>query len=212
MIKAISLRKKLELLVHKAIKTSFPLDDVPKILANNNRNEIENYDYYTYIPKQLFEKYKTDNHFFGLFTVKEVGNDIKIQIPKNDIISKAEASGNGFLKISIDDKYILNNLKIPYSNGSSLNRELLLIGPTFVTDQKLEYDYYRGLNILEKLIRLGEFQGYSISTYIMTQDIDTIKIQKLLNKQFPSLNTKWIKEADVVSENCHLFEEIKVFH
>ena len=46
----------------------------------------------------------------------------------------------------------------------------------------------------------------------MTQDIDTIKIQKLLNKQFPSLNTKWIKEADVVSENCHLFEEIKVFH
>ena len=43
MNKAISIRKTLKLLVHKAIKTSFPLDDVPKILANNNLNEIEKF-------------------------------------------------------------------------------------------------------------------------------------------------------------------------
>jgi hypothetical protein len=68
--------------------SSFPVNDLPKLESVHNRDDIYNFDYISDAPKELFDKYKIKNAFFGLTNYKEVGDDIKIQIPRNSMIAK----------------------------------------------------------------------------------------------------------------------------
>ena len=90
----ISIKRNIQRLVSKAITSAFPIQEKPIIKEIVERGEIYDYDYFCDTPKDIFDKnkilYKKRNTFYGLSTYKEVGDDLKDQIPRNNIIEKIQ--------------------------------------------------------------------------------------------------------------------------
>lgn len=177
----ISLRSNLQNLIHKGIVSAFPINDQPSLKSVSSREEIFQNDYFCDSPKQIFDKYKIKNSFFGLNSYKEVADDIKTQVPRNEIISKIETTQGGGLKIKINDNYLKENL-VNYEKYLSIphQRKALVCLPGLEMDEKLEYDYFRGLNIAEKVKRTLQVLNYS--THLVLPIMDKAKTSKNSNK------------------------------
>ncbi len=155
----ISIKREIIDLVNKALVKAFPVQTKVIVKEMTDRSDVYNFDYFCDTPKDLFDQnkmeYRRRNIFYGLANYKEVGDDIKDQIPRNNIIEKIQVTQNGTLKFRVRYEHILSLLGEYNEFTSCKSHSQLLIGLPAITlnHGEIGYDYFRALN------RASLFQG-----------------------------------------------------
>jgi len=148
----ISIKREIIDLVNKSLLKAFPVQTKVIVKDVTDRSDVYNFDYSCDTPKDLFDQnkmeYRRRNIFFGLANYKEVGDDIKDQIPRNNIIEKIQVTQNGTLKFRVRYEHIQSLLNEYNSFTSCKTNSQLLIGLPAITlnHGEIGYDYFRALN------------------------------------------------------------------
>ena len=161
----ISIKREIIVLVNKSLLKAFPVQTKVIVKDITHRSDVYNFDYSCDTPKDLFDQnkmeYRRRNVFFGLANYKEVGDDIKDQIPRNNIIEKIQVTQNGTLKFRVRYEHIQSLLNEYNSFTSCKTNSQLLIGLPAITlnHGEIGYDYFRALNRASLFQRiLGNFK------------------------------------------------------
>jgi len=151
----LSIKYELKFIIQRAILTAFPIKEEPIVHPSFITKDLFNYDYICYSPKFLFDKYKHSDSFYGLSNEKAVAEDIRVQIPDNPIISRVDVTNNGGLHIKLDDEFIKAKMKAyeSFIIPKETKKGLICL-PSVTNGQKVDYEFFRAINIAEKLQRL----------------------------------------------------------
>jgi hypothetical protein len=219
-LEMISIKANVANLIHRAIISAFPIKDTPVIKPTISRDEIYQFDYICEAPKELFEKYKLKSSFFGHYNYKDVAEDIKVQVPRNPLISKIETTQNGALRIKIDDEFIKYN--IPNYDTfirSHKKRNALICLPGLIYKDRIDFEYFRGMNIAEKLQRVLRMVNYKTKFVLpivdsairhgLDPDVTRLEYNNLVQNSFFKLDPDVQLTSDLAEQFFDHFEEMR---
>lgn len=170
------LKKSISELLTGATAKAFPVSEIAEI-----KNPHRKADYLSNIPSVIYDKYKKEQHAFGLFNSREIADSIFVNCPKVSWIKQIQVSGTGDLEIFISEKYMLsivNNILSSQtlsfiSPTSDITRNFIISNTS--NNSEISISCARGLFIIETLKNLHKLHGSLAYTYIVAYDFNPSK-------------------------------------
>jgi len=224
----ISIKRNIQNLLKASISQAFPIQADPTIYEITDRGDIYNYDYFSDAPKQIFDTHKTQfrmrNICYGLINYKEVGDSLKDQIPRNEIVEKVQVNQNGTLKFRIRSDYILKQLnRFPEFVTKSQDNQVLICLPAIFPNENIGYDYFRGLNkaeMLSEILKAFSYKTKFVLPYLInstenanSSDCIPKEYTSLFQNKLFHLNPSLISIKKIITKHNiteELYKEVKI--
>lgn len=189
----LNIKRYLTKIVNHAIHQAVPVVEMFEVSPITEAEEKFRFDYLTSAPKIIFNSNKKypENHAFGLYSMKEVGDEIRVHLARHQHLRKVEALFGGELKIRLEDFFITEQLESYVKNERSPShkpKKIAIVVPAPTNLSRLESDYFRCINHAEKLLRLHLRLGNQVDVIVPYHDSKTAAAIEPFNLLFPQLH------------------------
>jgi hypothetical protein len=191
-------------MLSEAASKAFPIS-----LKAEIRSALQNADYLSNLPSNVFEAHKTGTHAFGLFNSREIADCIFVNCPKTDYIKQIQVSGTGELEIFISEDYmkavvngIIDKQSLEFENTVIRKANDFLI-EDLSSSNGLGINCIRGMMMINSLKKIYGIQKQESKSYALCFDYSGNKeiIPKIMqtaqrtNGEFTEQNIKdWITD------------------
>lgn len=213
----IRVKKFIETVLEQAASRAFPIIDKCKV-----EKAVSGTDYHSELPKELFTKYKTGIHTFGMFNEREIADSIFANCQKNEVMRAVQVSGLGNLQIFINDKFISRTVNKIIEDQEVKIEKTELSRPLFLhilnnVEESQTLAYYRTELLINSLTdTILAFGSPSVSRKLLLNNENCAVNPQL--SQLKSLNTvnvpsnlnikTWIQQFSSALEEKNQFSSI----